>query len=88
MLSVKKINRKRRLPGRTKKTLRNFYLRLCEDKRDDFLWEIGTTHNYLQQIYCGHKAASKELALRIEAASGGAVPADQVRLVRALPIPQ
>lgn len=70
---------KRRLPGRVKKMLRRYYLNLCLDKRDDFLWEIGTSHNYLQQIYCGHKTASENLARRIEAASAGIVLAHTLR---------
>jgi hypothetical protein len=70
--NVKKIYA-RRLPGRIRKTLRRYYLSLCLDKREDFLWEVGTTHNYIQQIYCGHKNASENLARRIEFASAGIV---------------
>jgi hypothetical protein len=69
---------KRRLPSRVKKRLRKHYLKLTQDARDDFLWEIRTTHNYFQQIYCGHKTASGDLAARIVNASNGAITLDDI----------
>lgn len=50
------------------------YLVFKDIDREDFAREIGTSKGYLDQIISGHRQAGKNLALKIEKATGGDVP--------------
>lgn len=56
--------------------LKDFFLALSNDERENFARKCNTSTAYIQQIYQGHRQASAGLAIDIDKYSNGAVKCD------------
>ncbi|MCL7938799.1 helix-turn-helix domain-containing protein [Halomonas sp. ATCH28] len=61
------------------KTRHEGLLRWLRDATDEQVSSTGTTRAYLKQIGYGHKPASPEIAVRVEAATEGAATRRSLR---------
>ncbi len=61
------------------KTRHEGLLNWLRSASDDQVSSTGTTRAYLKQIAYGHKTASPEIAVRVEAASAGATSRKSLR---------
>lgn len=59
--------------------LHSFLLAMPVEGREEFAARCGTSVAYLTQLALGHRLASASMAIAIDRASDGAIPAESIR---------
>lgn len=60
------------------KKLRDYFLALTLDERQEFAKKCGTSTHYINQIYGGSRKCNPALAIEMDKHSGGAVKCDEL----------
>ena len=61
-----------------KMNLRDYFLSLTKDKRDDFAEKCGTTTGQIIQIYSGNRSCNPALAINFDRERGGVIKCDDL----------